>query len=125
MLFTKDMELRNGINCIEPLLNNNTARTEAMFLPCNFQDEQKWKFIEVNNGGILINVATGKCLTFTNEQEKRDTKDKETSMKKSKMLSMLAKLVRDSVDKVQSPYLLTCDKSTSSNIFQSQIWLLD
>ena len=75
MLFTKDMELRNGINCIEPLLNNNTERTEAVFLPCNFQDEQKWKFIEVNNGGMLINVATGKCLTFTNEQEKRDNKD--------------------------------------------------
>ena len=117
------MELRNGINCIEPLLNNNTERTEAVFLPCNFQDEQKWKFVEVNNGGMLLNVATGKCLTFTTT-EKKDAKDKETSMKKSKMLSMLAKLVRDSVDKVQSPYLSTCDKSTSSKIFQYQIWFL-
>ena len=129
MLITKDMEVRNGINCIEPLLNNNTERIEAVFLPCNFQDEQKWKFVEkagdLNNddtiNGMLINVASGKCLTFANT-EKRDTKE---SMKKSKMLSMLAKLVRDSVDKVQSPYLLTCDKSTTSNISQSQVWFLD
>ena len=123
------MELRNGINCIEPLLNNNTQSTEAVFLPCNFQDEQKWNFFKLNNdqdvnSGMLINVATEKCLTFTNIM-KQDSDNDNRSMKKSKMLSMLATLVRDSVDKVQSPYLITCDKSTSSINFKSQIWLLD
>ena len=44
MLYTKDMELRNGINCIEPISNNKTKRSEAFFMPCDFQSKQKWKF---------------------------------------------------------------------------------
>ena len=121
------MELRNGINCIEPLFNNKTKKLEAVFLPCNFQDEQKWTFEELTNDdidcGLLRNVASAKCLTFSST-EKSDTKEK-SSMKKSKMLSMLAKLVKESVEKVDPPYLMPCDKSQNSDILSDQKWILN
>ena len=67
------MELRHGVNCIEPILNKKTQKIEAVFLPCNFKDEQKWKLLSLSesnsvNDGKLSNVASGQCLTFKNKE---------------------------------------------------------
>lgn len=126
ILYTMDMELRNGINCIEPLFNNKTGRLEAVFLPCNFQPEQQWKFEKSNDGenerGTLINVGNRKCLTFNSaEEQSGGTKYK----RKNNMLSFLAKVVKESVEEVQTPYIYNCENSGNSHIFQSQIWRLD
>ena len=121
-----DMELRNGINCIEPLFNNKTGRLEAVFLPCNFQPEQQWKFEKSNDRenerGTLVNVGNRKCLTFSSSEEQSGgTKYK----RKNNMLSFLAKVVKESVEEVQTPYIYNCEHSRNSHIFQSQIWRLD
>ena len=132
LLYTKNMELRNGVNCIEPLFNKKSEKLEAVFLPCNFQPEQKWIF-EIRTGkeivnGMLINLATGKCLTFESTTMKVKvhvgSKDKNDKDVKNKLLSFLTKVVKESVEKVQTPYIFNCKKSNNSHTFQSQIWLM-
>ena len=132
LLYTKNMELRNGVNCIEPLFNKKSQKLAAVFVPCNFQPEQKWVF-EKRTGkeivnGMLINVATGKCLTFesTTMQVKMHTGSKVKIHKdtKNKMLSFLTKVVKESVEEVQTPYIFNCKKSNNSRTFHSQIWLM-
>ena len=119
------MELRNGVNCMEALLNNKTKRIGAVFLSCNFKDEQKWDFKVEENGsdnvGIIINRGSGQCLTF-----KRKQKSIDVSKKKEKMLAFLAKVVKETMEKVEAPYISDCEKirnSTVSNQWkESQLW---
>ena len=119
------MELRNGVNCMEALMNNKTKRIGAVFLSCNFKDEQKWDFKLEENGsnnvGIIINRRSGKCLTFKAEQNSSDI-----SKKKEKMLAFLAKVVKETMEKVEAPYISDCEKirnSTVSNQWkETQLW---
>ena len=129
ILYTKAMELRHAVQCIEPIFNNETQKIEAVFLPCNFQDEQKWKFLSLSqysyasNHGKLSNVASGQCLTFNNK-EKANTQRKKLK-KKNKVLSMLTNIVKDSIEKMKSPHLFKCDSNKYDvDVFQSQIWVL-
>ena len=136
LLHTKYMELRNGINCIEALFNNDTQKLEVDFVPCNFQDEQKWIFQKRTGtemvSGMLVNVATRKCLVFqtpgrdVNVHIARADKysKKELSRKKNKVLEYLAKVVKESVEEVQTPYMFDCATSSDSHTFRSQTWLL-
>ena len=122
------MELRHGVNCMEPISSKKAQKIEAVFLPCNFKDEQKWKLLSLSesnsvNDGKLSNVASGQCLTFKNKDEKANISRKNVQ-KKNKMLSMLTNIVKDSVEKMQSPYLSNCESNnTSIDVFHSQIWL--
>ena len=122
MLYTKDMELRNGINCIEPVLNNKTKRTEAFFMPCDFQAKQKWKFDKISDTGIgrLINIDTRQCLHFSSKDFGLEQKLK----KRNKMLSFLAKVVKDTVEEIQTPYLSDCKESPQPPPIKSQAWQL-
>ena len=120
MLYTKDMELRNGINCIEPISNNKTKRSEAFFMPCDFQSKQKWKFEKSSDTGIgtLKNVETGECLDFSSKDFGLQVKQK----KKNKMLSFLAKVVKETVEDIQAPYLSECTRSIESPLITSHAW---
>ena len=122
MLYTKDMELRNGINCIEPVLNNKTKRAEAFFMPCDFQAKQKWKFDKSSDTGIgrLINIDTRQCLHFSSKDFGLEQKLK----KRNKMLSFLAKVVKDTVEEIQTPYLSDCKESLQPPPITSQAWQL-
>ena len=124
------MELRHGVHCIEPILNKETQKIEAVFLPCNFQDEQMWEFLglsqtsEASNYGQLSNVASGQCLTFNVDNEKANTPRKNVRVK-NKVLSMLTNIVKDSVEKMKSPHLFKCDSNKLNiDVFRSQIWVL-
>ena len=123
------MELRHGVNCMEPIINKKAQKIEAVFLPCNFKDEQKWKLLSLSesnsvNDGKLSNVASGQCLTFKNKDEKANVSRK-NDKKKNKMLSMLTNIVKDSVEKSKSPYLVNCESNnTNIDVLLSQIWLL-
>ena len=123
------MELRHGVNCMEPSFNKETKLFEALFFPCDFKDEQKWKFLSISesadiNHGKLFNVASEKCLTFNNKDEKAKISRK-SNKKKNKILSMLTSIVKDSVEKMKSPYLLECeDNKVNIPLFHLQIWVL-
>ena len=123
------MELRNGVNCMEPSFNKETKKFEALFFPCDFKDEQKWKFLGTSesadiNHGKLFNVASEKCLTFNNKDEKAKISRK-SNKKKNKILSMLTSIVKDSVEKMKSPYLLECeDNKVNIPLFHLQTWVL-
>ena len=116
------MELRNGINCIEPVFNNKTKRPEAFFMPCDFQAKQKWKFEESSDTGIgrLINIDTRQCLHFSSKDFGLEQKLK----KRNKMLSFLAKVVKDTVEEIQTPYLSDCKESPRPTPIKSQAWQL-
>ena len=124
------MELRNGVNCMEPSFNKETKLFEALFFPCDFKDEQKWKFLSISesadiNHGKLFNVASEKCLTFNNKDEKAKISRK-SNKKKNKILSMLTSIVKDSVETMKSPYLLECeDNKVNIPLFHWQTWVFD
>ena len=123
------MELRHGVNCMEPSFNKETKMFEALFFPCNFKAEQKWEFLGISesadiNHGKLLNVASEKCLTFNNKDEKAKISRK-SDKKKNKILSMLTSIVKDSVEKMKSPYLLECeDNKVNIPLFHLQTWVL-
>ena len=125
------MELRNGVNCMDSLLNNKTKRLEAVFLPCSFKHDQKWDFKQDGNEsydkGIIINRGSGKCLTF--EKEYDNNLNSNVSKKKETMLTFLAKVVKETIEKVEVPYISDCEKlrnSTASNLWkESQLWLMN
>ena len=116
---------------MESLLNNKTKRLEAVFLPCNFKDDQKWDFKQDGNEsydkGIIINRGSGKCLTF--EKEYDNNLNSNVSKKKETMLAFLAKVVKETIEKVEVPYISNCEKlrnSTASNLWkESQLWLMN
>ena len=129
ILLTKDKEIRHGVNCLEPMINNNTKNSETVFLPCTFKDEQKWTFLPLSesaniNHGKLFHLSSEKCLTFKNKDEKANSSRKNVT-NKNKILSMLTKIVKDSVEKMKSPYLVECeDNNVNSALFHLQIWVL-
>ena len=115
---------------MEALMNNKTRRLEAVFLPCNFKDDQKWNFILEEDGpintGALINKNSGMCLTFSKEvDEKGNVK---VAKKKEKMLAFLAKVVKETIQKVEAPFLSDCEANGSSSVLRPtktfQRWLM-
>ena len=123
------MELRHGVNCMEPSFNKETKKFEALFFPCDFKEEQKWEFLGIPesadiNHGKLFHLSSEKCLTFKNKDEKANSSRKNVT-NKNKILSMLTKIVKDSVEKMKSPYLVECeDNYVNSALFHLQIWVL-
>ena len=109
-------------------MNNRTHRLEAVFLPCNFKIDQKWNFIREEGGpintGALINRNSGMCLTFSKEMEGNS----KFSKKKEKMLAFLAKVVKETIQKVEAPFLSDCEANRSSSGFRPtktfQRWLM-
>ena len=130
MLYTKESELRNGVNCLEALMNNKTNRLETVFFPCNFKDDQKWNFIPEeggpNNIGTLINSNNGKCLTFSKENDRKG--NNKVAKKKEKMLAFLAKVVKETIQKVEAPFLSDCEAIERSSSLRPmktiQKWLM-
>ena len=121
------MELRNGINCIEPMFNIKTQRLEAAFVPCNFQPEQKWTFETNHNDqreeGMLVHVGTEKCLTFANTKDEQEGRNQKRN---NNMLTFLATVVEEAVENVvQTPYISDCKNSRNIQIPNSQKWRLD
>ena len=120
------MELRNGVNCMEPVFNNNTKHLEVGFFPCNFKDEQKWDFKQEeygsSNGGQIIDRKNGKCLMFAKENV--DNAQTDIIKKKEKMIAFLSKIVKETVMKAEVPYVSDCELiqntagSTINNKFQ-------
>ena len=96
---------------MEAIINNKTNRLEAVFLPCNFKDDQKWNFIPEEGGptniGALINRNSGKCLTFSKENNKKGSN--KAAKKKEKMLAFLAKVVKETIQKIEAPFLSDCE----------------
>ena len=96
---------------MEPVLNNKTKKLDAIFNPCNFKDEQKWDYVQVENGsgdgGQIINKKTGHCLTF--DKQNGDSAKADTKKKKEKMLSFLSKIVKETIMKAEIPYISDCE----------------
>ena len=105
------MELRNGVNCMEPVFNNHTKRLEVGFFPCNFKDDQKWDFKQEehgsSNGGQIIDRKNGKCLMFA--KENADNAQSDIKKKKEKMIAFLSKIVKETIMKAEVPYVSDCE----------------
>ena len=125
MLMTKNMEIQNGVLCLEPIPSRKIHEPiESFFMPCNSSPKQKWMFLKVSEGedkGKIVHQGTGKCLSFNKVKE--STQDSRYS--KVKMLSFLSNIVNDIGLTIETPVMESCEIDKSSTRYQSQIWSLD
>ena len=124
MLLTRNMEIQNGVLCLEPITNKMSKTTSPFFIPCNSSPEQKWTFLkdkENNEKGQIVHQKSGRCLSFNKVREKAE----DTKRNKIKMLSFLSNIVNEIGLTIETPSLEHCEQDRNSNRYQTQIWTID
>ena len=124
MLFTRNMQIQNGVLCLEPIYSKKSNVTEAYFVPCNFSKQQRWsytKITEPGEKGKIVHQASGRCLSFS---KKKDTAP-DTKYGRAKMLAFLSDVVSEIAFNIDTPIIEHCEQDRGSKHYNSQVWAMD
>ena len=124
MLFTRNMELQNGVLCLEPISRKSSKTTEAAFVACSSSKEQKWNYIKTDENGTkgkIVHQASGTCLSFNKHKEN----SQDPKYNKVKMLAFLSNIVNEIGINIVTPVIEPCEQKTDSQRYGAQVWSMD
>ena len=124
-MYTDERELRSATRCLQPVKSKKTRTETLSFIGCDFTDNQKWEFRTVHlpgtkedqKPGMLVHVATGRCLSMPNKSQKRKSE--------KSVLSFLASIALESGFNSGSPTLENCKANNANDENQTQLWLMN
>ena len=124
MLFTRNMQIQNGVLCLEPIYSKKSNVTEAYFVPCNFSKQQRWNYTKITESGEkgkIVHQGSGGCLSFS---KKKDSPPG-TKQGRAKMLAFLSDVVNEIAFNIDTPTIEHCEQSRGSKRYNTQVWAMD